>query len=147
MSKNNWYETSNDMLMPLPLTESEVNGIVDDEVLTEEQVNDNARGRYPSITLPNNTSITVIVRLVKETDGKDVSAFTLGGVKLEGDFSYRYIGYTVNQSVYNSTAAPSEAGIYFALATFSNGTKQDNPTHYGIGFAAMLIMPDSLDSL
>jgi hypothetical protein len=58
MPNRNWYETSEDMLMPLPLTEEEANLTM--ENLTEEIVNDNARGRYPSITLPNNTSITVI---------------------------------------------------------------------------------------
>ena len=60
MPNRNWYETSDDMLMPLPLTEAEINGTFSEEVLTEEMANDNARGRYPSITLPNNTSITVI---------------------------------------------------------------------------------------
>ena len=100
MSKNNWYETSNDMLMPLPLTESEVNGIVDDEVLTEEQVNDNARGRYPSITLPNNTSITVIpiipgitlygyIRFMNASPGEPDVDIYVNGRKVAGNLLYR----------------------------------------------------------
>lgn len=60
MPRHNWYETSEDMMMPLPLTEDEARMNVSETLLTEEVTNDNARGRYPSITLPNNTSITVI---------------------------------------------------------------------------------------
>ena len=36
MAERNWYETSNDMMMPLPLTEAEVSQRVKDEMLTEE---------------------------------------------------------------------------------------------------------------
>ena len=60
MPNNNWYETSDDMMMPLPLTEEQVNERVDAMTLTEEMADDTARRRFPSITLPNNTNITVI---------------------------------------------------------------------------------------
>ena len=57
MPNNNWYETSDDLLMPLPLTEEEV--MQETDALTQEQ-NENTARRFPSITLPNNTNITVI---------------------------------------------------------------------------------------
>ena len=57
MPNNPWYETSDDMLMPLPFTEEEAREETD--ALTEERNADAAR-RFPSITLPNNTNITVI---------------------------------------------------------------------------------------
>lgn len=57
MSNNNWYETSDDLLMPLPLTEEEA--MQETDSLTQEQ-NESAARRFPSITLPNNTNITVI---------------------------------------------------------------------------------------
>ncbi len=56
MANTNWYETSEDMLMPLPLTEEEANMEMED--YTEEITN--SRGRYPSITLPNNSAVTII---------------------------------------------------------------------------------------
>ena len=57
MPDRNWYETSEDLLMPLPLTEEEAKEKTD--FLTQERKEANAR-RFPSITLPNNTNITVI---------------------------------------------------------------------------------------
>lgn len=60
MPNQNWYETSDDMLMPLPLTEADVSMEVEEEALTEERVDNSAQRRFPSITLPNNTNITVI---------------------------------------------------------------------------------------
>lgn len=56
MEEQKWYETSEDLLMPLPLTEEEVGQAEGD--LTEE--NGEGRRRFPSITLPNHTNITVI---------------------------------------------------------------------------------------
>lgn len=57
MPNNHWYETSDDMLMPLPLTQEEA--MTETDALTQEQ-NENSVRRFPSITLPNNTNITVI---------------------------------------------------------------------------------------
>lgn len=56
MPDTNWYETSENMEMPLPLTKEEAERKREND--TEEQ--NTARGRYPSITLPNNTNITII---------------------------------------------------------------------------------------
>lgn len=56
MPNQNWYETSEDMLMPLPLTKEEAESRWTEET---EEIQTN-RGRYPSITLPNQTHITVI---------------------------------------------------------------------------------------
>lgn len=46
--------------MPLPLTEEAVNETVEEAALTEEQTDETASQRFPSITLPNHTNITVI---------------------------------------------------------------------------------------
>ena len=51
MSNNNWYETSDDMLMPLPLTMEQVNETVDEMTLTEEMTDDMARRRLPILPL------------------------------------------------------------------------------------------------
>ncbi|MDO4531790.1 MAG: DUF4397 domain-containing protein, partial [Bacillota bacterium] len=56
MPDQKWYETSEDMQMPLPLTKEEAEGGWEEDT-EERQMN---RGRYPSITLPNQTHITVI---------------------------------------------------------------------------------------
>lgn len=55
MKEQKWYETSEDLLMPLPLTEEEARR--SEGNLTEEAED---RRRFPSITLPNNTNITVL---------------------------------------------------------------------------------------
>ena len=100
MPNHNWYETSEDMLMPLPLTESEANDLPAAEMLTEEIVNDNARGRYPSITLPNNTSITVIpiipgitlfgyIRFLNASPGEQRVDIYVNGRKVADSLLYR----------------------------------------------------------
>ena len=63
--ENNGYETSADLLMPLPLTDEELDGLddFDEESLTEEQrevqSEDMMQRRFPGINLPN-TNVTVI---------------------------------------------------------------------------------------
>lgn len=57
MSEQNRYETSDDLLMPLPLTEEAVQ--TETENFTEETQEDIA-DRFPRIILPNNTNVTVI---------------------------------------------------------------------------------------
>ena len=100
MPNNNWYETSDDMLMPLPLTEAEINSTFSEEALTEEMANDNARGRYPSITLPNNTSITVIpiipgitlfgyIRFLNASPGEPSVDIYVNGRKVADSLLYR----------------------------------------------------------
>ena len=100
MPNRNWYETSDDMLMPLPLTDAEINGTFSEETLTEEMANDNARGRYPSITLPNHTSITVIpiipgitlfgyIRFLNASPGESRVDIYVNGRKVADSLLYR----------------------------------------------------------
>lgn len=56
---NNWYETSEDLLMPLPLTENQIEQLSTED-LTEEMVDQTLRLLYPRIALPQNTNVTVI---------------------------------------------------------------------------------------
>lgn len=62
MAQNqNWFETNEDLIMPLPLTEEEIDEAVDTEALTEENMNGGInRLLYPSLNLPENTNVTVI---------------------------------------------------------------------------------------
>ena len=98
MPDRKWYETSEDMMMPLPLTEEEAKTTIDN--FTEEVVNDNVRGRYPSITLPNNTSITVIpiipgitlfgyIRFMNASPGEQRVDIYANGRKVAGNLLYR----------------------------------------------------------
>jgi len=121
MPNHNWYETSEDMLMPLPLTEEEVNFTV--ENLTEEIANDNARGRYPSITLPNNTSITVIpiipgitlygyIRFLNASPGEQRVDIYVNGRKVVSNLLYR--NFTEYMKVFPG---------WYRIAVYSAGTK------------------------
>ena len=100
MSNNNWYETSDDMLMPLPLTMEQVNETVDEMTLTEEMTDDMARRRFPSITLPNNTNITVIpiipgitlygyIRFLNASPGEQRVDIYANGRKVASNLLYR----------------------------------------------------------
>lgn len=100
MANNNWYETSEDMLMPLPLTEEQVNETVNERILTEEVTDDTARRRFPSITLPNNTNITVIpiipgitlfgyIRFMNASPGETRVDIYANGRKVASNLLYR----------------------------------------------------------
>ena len=125
MPNNKWYETSDDMMMPLPLTEDEVNMMVDEMVLTEEQVNDNARGRYPSITLPNNTSITVIpiipgitrfgyIRFLNASPGEQRVDIYVNGRKVAANLLYR--NFTEYMKVFPG---------WYRIAVYAAGTRRN----------------------
>lgn len=60
MPNRTWFETNEDLLMPLPLTREEAEEDVTEALLTEESMDETARGRFPGITLPNQTNVTVI---------------------------------------------------------------------------------------
>ena len=128
MADRKWYETSNDILMPLPLTEAEMERTVNDEMLTEEQVNDNARGRYPSITLPNNTSITVIpiipgitlygyIRFLNASPGEQRVDIYANGRKVAESLLYRE--FTEYMKVFPG---------WYRIAVYAAGTKR-NPLY------------------
>ncbi|MBR6652600.1 MAG: DUF4397 domain-containing protein, partial [Anaerotignum sp.] len=125
MPNNNWYETSEDMLMPLPLTEAEVNGVYTEEILTEEVPNDNARGRYPSITLPNNTSITVIpiipgitlygyIRFLNASPGEQRVDIYVNGRKVADSLLYRE--FTEYMKVFPG---------WYRIAVYAAGTRRN----------------------
>ena len=126
MANRNWHETSDDMLMPLPFTEDEVNMTV--ENLTEEVVNDNARGRYPSITLPNNTSITVIpiipgitlygyIRFLNASPAEQRVDIYANGRKVAENLLYRE--FTEYMKVFPG---------WYRIAVYATGTKR-NPLY------------------
>ena len=56
---NNWYETSEDMVMPLPLTEEQI-GELPESSLTEEMTEDATSRLYPGIHWPPTTNVIVI---------------------------------------------------------------------------------------
>ena len=96
MPNQNWYETSEDMTMPLPLTEEEAK--MERETYTEEV--GGARGRYPAITLPNNTHITVIpiipgitmfgyIRFLNASPGEQNVDIYVNGRKVADSLLYR----------------------------------------------------------
>ncbi|MBQ3615172.1 MAG: DUF4397 domain-containing protein [Anaerotignum sp.] len=125
MPNNNWYETSEDMLMPLPLTEAEVSGVYTEEILTEEVPNDNARGRYPSITLPNNTSITVIpiipgitlygyIRFLNASPGEQRVDIYVNGRKVADSLLYRE--FTEYMKVFPG---------WYRIAVYAAGTRRN----------------------
>lgn len=100
MPNQNWYETSDDMLMPLPLTEADVSMEVEEEALTEERVDNSAQRRFPSITLPNNTNITVIpiipgitlfgyIRFMNASPGEQRVDIYANGRKVASNLLYR----------------------------------------------------------
>ena len=88
------------MLMPLPLTMEQVNETVDEMTLTEEMTDDMARRRFPSITLPNNTNITVIpiipgitlygyIRFLNASPGEQRVDIYANGRKVASNLLYR----------------------------------------------------------
>ncbi|MGN0136945.1 DUF4397 domain-containing protein [Anaerotignum sp.] len=100
MPNQNWYETSEDMLMPLPLTKEQADEMVDEMTLTREMVDDTARSRFPSITLPNNTNITVIpiipgitlygyIRFMNASPGETRVDIYVNGRKVASNLLYR----------------------------------------------------------
>ena len=100
MPNHNWYETSDDMLMPLPLTEEDINMDVDEVSLTEEIMDESAQRRFPSITLPNNTNITVIpiipgitlygyIRFLNASPGEQRVDIYANGRKVASNLLYR----------------------------------------------------------
>lgn len=100
MPNNNWYETSEDMMMPLPLTAEQANEAVNERTLTEEMADDTARRRFPSITLPNNTNITVIpiipgitlfgyIRFMNASPGETRVDIYVNGRKVASNLLYR----------------------------------------------------------
>ena len=123
MPNNRWYETSDDMMMPLPLQEGEVDGVYEEEMLTEEIANDNARGRYPSITLPNNTSITVIpiipgitlfgyIRFMNASPGEQRVDIYVNGRKVAANLLYR--NFTEYMKVFPG---------WYRMAVYAAGTR------------------------
>lgn len=100
MPNNHWYETSDDMMMPLPLTPEQANEVVNERTLTEEMTDDTARRRFPSITLPNNTNITVIpiipgitlfgyIRFMNASPGETRVDIYVNGRKVASNLLYR----------------------------------------------------------
>ena len=58
---NNWFETSEDLIMPLPLTEQQVDEVVDTQALTQEAIgNSIVQSLLPGLNLPVSSNITVI---------------------------------------------------------------------------------------
>lgn len=87
-------------MMPLPLTAEQANEVVDERTLTEEMVDDTARRRFPSITLPNNTNITVIpiipgitlfgyIRFMNASPGETRVDIYVNGRKVASNLLYR----------------------------------------------------------
>lgn len=98
MPNHNWYETSDDMLMPLPLTDEE--SMEEVETLTEEMVDESLQRRFPSITLPNHTNITVIpiipgitlfgyIRFLNASPGEQRVDIYVNGRKVASSLLYR----------------------------------------------------------
>lgn len=122
MPNRNWYETSEDLMMPLPLTEAEATANTE-EGLTEEGA---SRGRYPAITLPNGTSVTVIpiipgltrygyIRFFNASPGEPQVDIYANGRKVASDLLYRH--FTEYMKVFPG---------WYRIAVFAAGT-QTNP--------------------
>lgn len=137
MPNNNWYETSEDMLMPLPLTEEEV--LVETEDYAEEQ--NNARGRYPSITLPNNTNITVIpiipgitmlgyVRFLNASPGEQRVDIYANGRKVADSLLYRE--FTEYMKVFPG---------WYRIAVYAAGTRTNPLTVQLYGYRQIKSLP------
>ena len=126
MPNNNWYETSDDMLMPLPLLEEDMEGTVDEELLMEEETGDGStRRRFPAITLPNNTNITVIpiipgitmigyVRFLNAAPGAPAVDIYVNGRRVAANLRYR--GFTEYMKVFPG---------WYRIAVFAAGTRRN----------------------
>ena len=123
MARNNdWYETSEDMLMPLPLTENQINEL-DEADDTEEMMDDTARRLYPGILLPSNTNITVIpiipgitlygyIRFFNASPGEQRVDIYVNGRKVASNLLYR--NFTEYMKVFPG---------WYRIAVFAAGTR------------------------
>ncbi len=121
---NNWFETSEDLLMPLPLTDTQIDEVVDEEALTEESVNsDISRRIYPSLNLPNNMNITVIpiipgitlfgyIRFFNASPGEQRVDVYVNGRKIATSLLYR--DFTEYMKVFPG---------WYRVAVFAAGTR------------------------
>lgn len=109
-------------MMPLPLTEEQADEVVDERTLTEEMADDTARRRFPSITLPNNTNITVIpiipgitlfgyIRFMNASPGETRVDIYVNGRKVASNLLYR--NFTEYMKVFPG---------WYRIAVFAAGT-------------------------
>ena len=66
-------------------------------------------------------------------------AYDLDGKLLAGSMSYIYVGVDVYGNKYVSHNAPTNKGVYVAVAKFTNGTSSHVATHLGVGMNILLI--------
>ena len=66
-------------------------------------------------------------------------AYDLDGKLLAGSMSYMYVGVDVYGNKYVSHNAPTNKGVYVAVAKFTNGNSSHVATHLGVGMNILLI--------
>lgn len=131
---NNWYETSDDMMMPLPLTEEQILELPESS-LTEE-VAEEAVGRlYPGIHWPQNANVIVIplipgitlfsyIRFFNASAGANNVDIYVNGRKVASNLHYQ--DFTEYMKVFPG---------YYRIAVFEAGTKTNPLTVTNINVA------------
>lgn len=131
---NNWYETSDDMIMPLPLTEEQI-GELPETSLTEEVSEDAVSRLYPSINWPQNANVIVIplipgitlfgyIRFFNASTGANDVDIYVNGRKVASNLSYQE--FTEYMKVFPG---------YYRVAVFAAGTKTNPLTVTNINIA------------
>ncbi len=119
-----WWETSDDLVMPLPLTEEGIRNLPS-ESLTEEFVDQTIRNLYPGLNLPQNVNITAIpiipgitlfsyIRFFNANPKEDGVDIYINGKKIATNLLYR------NFTEYFKTFPG-----YYRVAVFPTGKKKN----------------------
>ena len=124
---NNWFETSEDLIMPLPLTEQQVDEVVDTQALTQEAIASSiVQSLLPGLNLPGSSNITVIpiipgitlfgyIRFLNASPAQSDVDIYVNGRKVASNLLYR--GFTEYLKVFPG---------WYRVAVFPAG-KRTNP--------------------
>ncbi len=119
---NNWYETSEDMVMPLPLTEEQI-GELPESSLTEEMTEDATSRLYPGIHWPPTTNVIVIPLIPGITMFGYIRFFNASPAANDVDIYVNGRRVASNLSYQNFTEYMKVFPGYYRVAVFAAGTR------------------------
>ena len=131
---NNWYETSEDMVMPLPLTEEQI-GELPESSLTEEMTEDATSRLYPGIHWPPTTNVIVIPLIPGITMFGYIRFFNASPAANDVDIYVNGRRVASNLSYQNFTEYMKVFPGYYRVAVFAAGTRTNPLTVTNINIA------------
>lgn len=131
---NNWYETSEDMVMPLPLTEEQI-GELPESSLTEEMTEDATSRLYPGIHWPPTTNVIVIPLIPGITMFGYIRFFNASPAANDVDIYVNGRKVASNLSYQNFTEYMKVFPGYYRVAVFAAGTRTNPLTVTNINIA------------